>query len=313
MKNTAPLVSLSLFLSMFSSAQSVAFYDITFESVWESVADNPNDGISTIDLPPNAHWSPLTVVTHKTEHTFLMMGALASPGIESIAETGATSTFVNEVETNSDANQVVVGSGLNSAKGTITINNLEVSEDFPLISLASMIAPSPDWFIAVNGENLRSGNSGFNNGWKATFSIDLYPYDAGTEDGNMYSLSNPETNPVGVISSLSNISPFNDRKIGTVTFTYKSSTLSVENETSFKDLIIHPNPGKDILTISNIQNTRLNSIKIYNVLGRLVKSVQVASNVSDLKLNLNYLSKGIYLLTLTDVNGAKTSKKIVLK
>lgn len=313
MKNTALLLSLLLLLSIFSSAQSVAFYDITFESVWESVADNTTDGISTIDLPPNAHWSPLVVVTHKTVHTFLMMGALASPGIESIAETGATNTFENEVASNSDANQVIVGSGLNSAKGTITINNLEVNEEFPLISLASMIAPSPDWFIAINGENLRSGNLGMNNGWKATFSLDLYPYDAGTEDGDMYSLINPETNPVGVISTLSNISPFNDRKIGTITFTYKSSTLGVENEFSLKNLTIHPNPTKDFITISNIQNTQLNSVKIYNVLGRLVTTKQVASNLLELKIDLTHLSKGIYLLTLTDVNGATASEKIVLK
>ena len=313
MKRITLLLSLSLLLSKFSSAQSVALYDITFESVWESVANDPTNGISTIDLPPNAHWSPLAVVTHKTAHTFLMMGAQASPGIESIAETGATSTFENEVVSNTDANQVVVGSGLNSATGTISINNLEVSEEFPLISLASMIAPSPDWFIAINGENLRSGNTGINNGWKTTYSLDLYPYDAGTEDGDMYSLSNPETNPIGVISSLSNISPFNDRKIGTVTFTYKSSTLGDENELSLKNLTIHPNPAKDFITISNIQNTQLNSVKIYNVLGRLVTTKQVASNLLELKIDLTHLSKGIYLLDLTDVNGAIASQKIVLK
>src|SRR6056300_679745 len=164
MKKITILLCLSAILAThLAPSQSIAVYDIVFESVWESVEDNPTDGISTIDLPSSAHWSPLALVTHKTANTFMMMGTQASPGIESIAETGATSIFENEVNSNTDANQIIVGGGLNSAKGTIAINNVEVSEDFPLITLASMIAPSPDWFIAVYRENLRSGSSNTNN------------------------------------------------------------------------------------------------------------------------------------------------------
>ncbi|WP_262910762.1 hypothetical protein [Wocania arenilitoris] len=63
---------------------------------------------------------------------------------------------------------------MGSAKGTIT-RNIQVSSDYPFVSLASMIAPSPDWFIAINSKNLRSGNNAINNGWRTSFTVDVFP------------------------------------------------------------------------------------------------------------------------------------------
>ncbi|TGV04550.1 T9SS type A sorting domain-containing protein [Flavivirga rizhaonensis] len=300
------------FISITSFSQSTANYTVVFESIWESVADNPTEGQSTIDLPGSAHWSPLVVATHKTANTFLMMGAAASPGIESVAETGGTSTFESEVNNNADADKFIDGGGLSSAKGTITINSLDVNEDFSLVTLASMIAPSPDWFIAVNGINLRSGNNNINNGWKDTFSIDLFPYDAGTEDGSGYSLDNVDSNPIGVITSRSNTTPFNEKKIGTLTFTYNSSTLSTRTVNKIDAVKIFPNPTNGRITLSNIQDIELNSIKVYNVLGKLVKQIEIAKGLSKLSTNLGNLNKGIYLLNLEAIDGTNRSQKLVI-
>lgn len=312
MKKITFLFIFLFFISLISFSQSTANYTIEFVSIWEEVTINPTEGQSTIDLPSGAHWSPLAVVTHQTVNTFLMMGAAASPGIESIAETGATSTFQTEVNNNADADKVIIGSGLGSGKGTITINSLDVSEDFPLVTLASMIAPSPDWFVGVNGINLRSGNNSINNGWKDTFSIDLFPYDAGTEDGSTYILDNPTSNPIGVITSRSNTAPFNEKKIGTLTFTYNSSTLSTKTVNTIDAIKIFPNPTNGDITISNIQNIELNSIEVYNVLGRLVKQIKVKKGLSKLNTNLMNLSKGIYLLNLKTINGISRSQKLVI-
>ncbi|MDD7887057.1 spondin domain-containing protein [Flavivirga sp. 57AJ16] len=300
------------FISWSSFGQSTANYTVTFESIWEWTASNATDGQSTIDLPSNAHWSPLVVTTHQTANTFLMMGAAASPGIESIAETGATSIFVTEVNNNPDADKVIVGNGLDSAKGTISINSLEVSENFPLVTLVSMIAPTPDWFIAVNGVTLRSGNNSINNGWKDTFTLDLFPYDAGTEDGDGYSLNNADSNPIGVITSRSNITPFNNKKIGTVTFTYNSSTLSTETINKIDMVKIFPNPTRGSITISHLQNIELKAIEVYNILGCLVKQIDVKQGVSKLNVNLTNLNKGIYLLNLKTIDGANRSQKLVI-
>ncbi|MDO5970454.1 spondin domain-containing protein [Flavivirga aquimarina] len=313
MKKTTLLFISILFTYMLSFSQSTANYTIVFESIWESVAINSTEGQSTIALPSNAHWSPLAVVTHQTPDVFLMMGAAASSGIEDIAETGSTNAFETEVNNNTDADKVIIGSGLGLAKGTITINNLEVSEDYPLITLASMIAPSPDWFIGINGVSLRSGNNIINNGWKDTFSMDLFPYDAGTEDGNAYSGSNPDSDPIDVITSRSNTTPFNEKKIGTLTFTYNSSTLSTRTVNTIEAIKISPNPTiNGVITISNIQNIELSSIKVYNILGSLVKQIEIKQKLAKLSVDFSDLNKGIYLLNFKTIDDINSSKKLVI-
>ena len=317
MKNFTSFTGLlfSLFISFNCYAQSGANYSIVFESFWETPTGDPVNGISTIALPVNAHWSPLAIATHKTANSILEMGTAASAGIELIAEEGNTSTFQNEVTANTDADKFEIGNGLNAAQGTIT-KSIQVNTDYPFVSLASMIAPSPDWFIAINSENLRSGNNAVNNGWRASFTVDVFPYDAGTEDGNGYSGSNLASNPLGVITSLSNVAPFDgvntnmSHRIGTVTFNYINSTLSNDTEV-LENIAIYPNPSKGKITLSNIKNIDLKSAKIYNVLGRLVKDIPVEKGVSKLNIDLSHLSKGIYLLSLKSADKSTTKKLVI--
>ena len=61
-----------------------------------------------------------------------------------------------------------------------------------------MIGPSPDWFVGVSGLSLLDGQGE----WESLLEVDLFPYDAGTEQGTEFSLSNAATSPQGVITSL---------------------------------------------------------------------------------------------------------------
>ena len=54
-------------------------------------------------------------------------------------------------------------------------------------------------------------------------SSDLYPYDAGTEEGEEFSLSNPDTNPQEPISSIRGMGKFSNQPMARLTFTLKSS------------------------------------------------------------------------------------------
>lgn len=305
-----------LFISVNCYAQSIANYSIVFESFWETPTGDSANGISTIALPSNPHWSPLAIATHQTANSILEMGTAASAGIESIAETGNTTAFESEVTVNTDADKLVIGNGLNAAQGTIT-KSIAVSSDYPFVSLASMIAPSPDWFIAINSKNLRSGNNAINNGWKATFTVDVFPYDAGTEDGNSYSGNNTDTNPLGVITSLSNLAPFDgvnsnmSHRIGTVTFNYIDSTLSDDTFDVMGNVSIYPNPSKGKITLINIKNITLESVKIYNVLGRLVTNVPVEKRASKFDIDVSHLNQGVYLLNLKSDNKSTTKKLVI--
>ena len=56
-----------------------------------------------------------------------------------------------------------------------------------------MIAPSPDWFSGLSNFDVRDANNDRQT-YFGSFSIETFPWDAGTETGDRYSLSNPAEN-----------------------------------------------------------------------------------------------------------------------
>lgn len=289
----------------FLFSQSVASYDIVFESIWDSTTNDPINGCSTINLPNNAHWSSLVGATHATNNTFLDIGQIATAGIEAIAETGAYETFETEVTANPDANQFINAGGLNTAKGTITISNLQVNENYPLLTLISMIAPTPDWFITLNSFDLRNGGT-----WVNSASINLFPYDAGTEEGSEYSTTNPDTTPKTVITSLVNTTPFNDKKIGTITITLKSVLNNVKF--NLNDAEIYPNPAQDNITVSTSKHIELKTIEIYNAIGNLNKNIVIKESQHPLKINVSNLKTGVYIVRINTKDHKSLTKKLVI-
>lgn len=71
----------------------------------------------------------------------------------------------------------------------------DISQSHPLVSLVSMIAPSPDWFVGIHGLNLL-----VNGDWPDELIMDLEAYDAGTDSGVSYTSSNQATTPQGSIT-----------------------------------------------------------------------------------------------------------------
>lgn len=298
-----------ILISLLSFSQSIANYNIVFQSLWNETDHGT--------LPNNPHWSALVGSNHNNNISFLKLNGIATQGIEDIAEIGSFTEFRDqEVIPNvilGNAEQFINGGGLGSATGTISINNLMMSEAYPLITLVSMIAPSPDWIITVHDLNLRSGNNAVNNGWKDTFSLDLFVYDAGTDSGIAYSSDNADETPHTSINSLKGISPFNNNKIGTISFTYNSSTLSLESHNIFEKVILYPNPSTGKVIISNISGINLKRIEIYNVFGRLVKHIYARNGISKLNIDLTHLKSGIYLLKLKAENGISKTQKLIIK
>ena len=106
-----------------------------------------------------------------------------------------------------------------STPGGYTSTKIMVQNMYSMVSLITMIAPSPDWFVGVDSYDLCGMN-----GWKENVTIDLLPWDAGTENGQTYSLNNRATDPVDVImritsNSNSQIGAHANIPFATVTFT----------------------------------------------------------------------------------------------
>lgn len=300
--NIVILILLSVFSTTLCLGQTSATYDITFTSIWNAVDHT--------SVPSGAHWSKLVGATHKTTNTFLQIGNLASTGIKNIAENGNNTIFNTEVSTeitNGEAGQYINGSNLGTATGNILISDLVVTKEFPLLTLVSMIAPSPDWIIAVNGYNLLDTGGD----WKTSVTIDMFAYDAGTDSGIDYTSSNIVTDPFETISMISGF-PINGNKIGTLTITLK--TLSIKNELPFEQIKIFPNPvSEGQINISNLENIFLNRIEIFNVTGSKINSFNLIENNNTLNLDIHYLPAGIYILKLTDDGNNNLIRKFVIE
>lgn len=167
------------------SDSSSAHYELTFQATW-SAATHPQS------FPPNPHFSGLIGVVHNDGVGFWRAGGFASSGIESMAETGSKSPLNAEIQNaidRGDASEIVSGSGIfpspNSARVTFT-----ATQKFPLLTLVSMIAPSPDWFVGVHDLPLFR-----NNRWVQELVVELLPYDAGTDSGTSYASPDRDTRP----------------------------------------------------------------------------------------------------------------------
>ena len=303
-KTTLLIFSLCFMIFNISYSQSTATYNIEFESVWNTTDHGA--------LPSNPHWSSLVGANHKSSITYFEMGGIATQGIENIAETGDITVFrdneINPSINNGNAEQFINGGGLASATGKINIDDLVISENFPLLTLVSMIAPSPDWIIGINNINLR--NAG-NTDWRSLIEIDLYAYDAGTDDGTSYTGSSSDITPHIPINSLQGDDPFNNNIIGTFKITLES-VLDINKINNVNNVKVYPNPTNGNITISNFQNIESNTITIYNVLGKLVKQISVRQNPSKLNLDLSALDDGVYLIKVLDKNGASKTQKLII-
>ena len=209
-----PNTSLSPSASDPSAGQSTAVYTVTFEGQWTTTA-------TPVGVPSGAHFSRLIGAVHNAGVTFLRSGEAATAGIESMAETGGTSALGSEV-TNAGTNalSVVQGTGTfgptTSKALTVTLTN-----DHPRVTLVTMIAPSPDWFVGVSGLTLLDAGGD----WVESLQVDLYPWDAGTEDGSGFSTSNGPTSPQGVITNLRGVGQFSNARIATMTITRQSVNI----------------------------------------------------------------------------------------
>ncbi len=298
------ILLLVLISSLTIYSQSSANYTITFVSNWSNIT-HPHP---TNNFPANAHWSKLVGATHNENVFFLEIGENASPGIEDVAELGSNTIFFEEINLaieQGNSNQIIDGGNLSSSLGTIIINDLITSEEFSLLTLVSMIAPSPDWMIAINSISLIDSNGD----WINEISIDLFPYDAGTDSGMDYDSSNMDSNPQEPISNLQGVSPFSTEKIGTITISLEEIILNTNDIINKKTISIYPNPSKDLINIS-ISNSEIKSIEIFNILGKKVNSYSL-QNVIQTEVDITKLPSGVYLLSILDASNKSTLKKII--
>lgn len=293
------LVAFLFFLTPVKAQDAV--YKIEFISNW-TASTHPNQYPSG-----SAHWSPLIGASHNENVSFFGIGKLATSGVELVAETGGTSTFESEISTaisNGTASKQIKGTGLSTGPGTITINDVEIDMNFPLVSLITMIAPSPDWVAQVDSIKLIDNS----NNWLQELSVEVYASDAGTDSGTTYGSDNDDTNPAVEMFSLQNTAPFSDKIVGTFKFTLQS-VLSVGDNELKRTISVYPNPSNGNLSINNNGAQVLDKAEIFTVNGQKVKEFKQLNKTNN--LNIASLKSGLYFLKLRSDKGSMV-KKIIL-
>ena len=198
------------------STDQTATYRVTFTSTW-SQATHPHPNGAT-SFPPTPHLSGLIGGSHNENVTFWQNGATASLGIKNMAEQGLKTDLQNEVNqaiSAGTANTVISGGSIPLSPDSVSISSVVMTKEYPLVTLTSMIAPSPDWFVGVSGLSLLDDQ----NNWLPEKVVVLYPYDAGTDSGTDYLALDNATTPPAPITRLQDVAPFSNQPIGTFTFT----------------------------------------------------------------------------------------------
>lgn len=183
-----------------------AIYLVTFTSTWSK-------DTHTYDFPTNPHFSGLIGAVHNNKVNLWKEGRLASPGIKQMAETGVNDKLSEEIGAmiiDGNAYVKLSGGGISTSPGTVSMR-LTAVRDYNMVTIVSMLAPSPDWFIGVSGLSLFE-----NDDWLIEKEVELYVYDAGTDSGETYTAKDLPTNP-----------PERIRKIDGYAFTINGSVLPI--------------------------------------------------------------------------------------
>ncbi len=197
-----------------------------------------------VAVPTGAGFGETVIVAHKCAVSFFSVGNLASAGVQALAEDGSISDFQAEVT-------VAVAAGDAQASWTIGAPNsptgnkngpssVPVEDEFSCLTILVKINPTSDWFAGVSAHDLRAGGTWPTLGNNNSIFVDLFPFDAGTLDGEEFATSSTATNPQGTIASLRNSGKFSNNKIARLKLTLKNPavTRDVAAEEAIESIIV---------------------------------------------------------------------------
>ena len=294
-------------LTASAQAQDTATYTVTFDATW-SATTHP-DG-----FPGDPHFSPVVGAVHGSGARLWQAGELASPGMEDMAETGRTGLLVGEAEalvSTGSVREAVTGGWIPTSPGSVTLT-VQVTREHPLVTLVSMLAPSPDWFVGTESLDLRDGD-----GWAEEVSVALTVWDAGTDSGADYTSPNADTDPAEPIALIQD-APFvvggTLTPVGTMTFARSVPASGEETPGRADGLAVAPNPVRESARVEVSIPGSAASLALYDVRGRRVRDLRLApaaGGTREARLETNGLAPGVYVLRLV-ADSEVTARRIVV-
>ncbi|XP_015782127.1 spondin-1-like isoform X2 [Tetranychus urticae] len=166
-----------------------AKYEVIFQGLWSRFT-HPKDFPINSQL---AHFSEIIGASHTADFRMWEYGGYASEGLRQLAESGTTKKLEAELKAESNKIRTIIKSrGLwhpNLNGKTFAV--FRVDKKHHLMSLVSMLGPSPDWIVGVSALELCLKNCS----WVGEKQMNLYLWDAGTDSGISYLSQNTPTIP----------------------------------------------------------------------------------------------------------------------
>jgi hypothetical protein len=173
-----------------ASADAPVRYQVTFTRTW-SAETHPQD------FPLLAHFSPVIGSTHNGSYELFPVGKTATAGLEHLCEEGKHQPLDGEIQAaiakGAAGALIETADPLRSVPGQAE-TKFTIDPSHPRVSIAAMIAPSPDWCaIAADVELLEGGE------WVAQKTVVLEAWDAGTDSATSYRALDDDTQPRAAI------------------------------------------------------------------------------------------------------------------
>ena len=163
-----------------------ATFEVTLDITW-------GPETAPYEFPENGgHLTKVIGATHHSRFTMFRDGDTASSGMELIAENGRAGTMNAEFaegQRRRRVGTVFEGPRLDHVPDTISFT-VTTTDRHTLLSFATMLAPSPDWFTGLADVPLRDDA-----GWIADQSHALWAWDSGTDSAQTYIADNDDTQP----------------------------------------------------------------------------------------------------------------------
>ncbi|MDB4224548.1 spondin domain-containing protein [Granulosicoccus sp.] len=170
-----------------------ATYELEVNIDWSSI-------LAPYDYSYGAHMSSLIGLTHNNSFVLFEDGKTASSGLELLAENGRFGILrahFEELKRKDRIGATVVADGIKKVPGKMS-TTFKTTSDHPLLSIATMLAPSPDWFTGVSRVRLYDDGK-----WLDSVELPLWVWDAGTDSGVSFISKNDDTQPRESIRLLS--------------------------------------------------------------------------------------------------------------
>jgi hypothetical protein len=211
----ALLVGAALAAGLFGSpafAGETARYTVQVDATW-TAKSHP------LEYPGDAHFSGIVGATHNGNYHIFKDGGIATDGLEALSERGAHSPLDQEIKAaiaKGDAGVLFESDPLFSFPGTLSAS-FDVDAAHPYVSVAAMVAPSPDWFTGISSVRLHTAA-----GWVDRVTLPLRVWDAGTDFGTTYHADDADAQPrqsVRLNASPHFLDKAGVKTVGTITFT----------------------------------------------------------------------------------------------